>query len=104
MRQFEKQRDGIDTVILGDSHAKWGLDPSVLGDAFNLALPGESYAETYYVLEHLVKSSPGAPRFVILQADLHSFNGYNRNQFAFAHHYADFVDYIDIGWRRGSKP
>lgn len=100
-RQFEAERDSVDTLILGDSHAKRALYPSVLKNAFNLAIPGENYIETFYVLRSLIDDANLEIRTVILPIDLHSLSSWNIDGFAHVHHYASFVDYFEIGWRRG---
>jgi hypothetical protein len=102
-RQFKEERHGIDTLVLGDSHAKRGVYPRILKRAFNLAIPGQTYAETYYVLKSHIELGEIDLRHVILQADLHSFSSWGLDRFPLAHLYAPYVDYFEMGWRRG-KP
>jgi len=103
-RQFEElpsdDRERIDTLILGDSHPKRGLYPSVLGDAFNVSIPGENYTETYYVLKSHILDESLDLRIAILPVDLHSLSSWNLDGFAHVHHYAPFVDYLEVGWHR----
>lgn len=46
--------DGYDNIIIGASHARSAIDPAMLdkvGDnAFNLAIPGETVTDSYYLL------------------------------------------------------
>lgn len=101
-RQFDEARGGIDTLILGDSHAKRGLYPSVLGDAFNLSIPGQKYTQTYYVVRSQIEDGSVDLRIVILPADLHTFALWNTDNFAFVRYYAPIANYLEIGWHRGA--
>lgn len=101
-RQFEQESADLETLILGDSHPKWGLYPREVGRAFNLALPGQQYAETYYLLKSQLERDDFDIRRVVLQADLHSFAARGLDRFPLAHFYAGTVDYLEMGWRRGS--
>ncbi|MGN1213739.1 MAG: hypothetical protein ACI4TR_02480, partial [Bacteroidaceae bacterium] len=43
----------IETLVLGNSHTYYGVDPSVLGShAFSLAMPSQTYRYDYYLLTH----------------------------------------------------
>lgn len=43
----------VETLILGNSHAFYGINPSMLGKkAFSLAQPTQSYRYDYYLLRH----------------------------------------------------
>jgi hypothetical protein len=103
-RQFEEVRDDIDTLILGDSHPKRGVFPSVLGNAFNLSIPGENYIETFFVLKAQINDERVELRTVILPMDLHSLSSWNLDGFAHVHHYSRFVDYFEVGFRRRQLP
>ena len=45
--QYDAVRPTVRTLILGDSHAKWGILATELDDAFNLALGGQTARESY---------------------------------------------------------
>lgn len=87
---------GIDTLVLGDSHALSGVDPPLLGSAYDLALPGQ-----FPPLVHAVLASEldGIER-VVLQADLHTFWPHPQSWFALRY-YAPFTDFVSLGRQRG---
>ena len=99
--QYDVVRDTVHTLILGDSHAKLGIAATQLDDAFNLALDGQTAAESYYVLRSELRDPAVHLRTVILQADYLTFSGWQAGGFGYRHWYADRVDYLEIGRRRG---
>ncbi len=99
--QFHENRDGLETLILGDSHSKWDVDARRLNAAFNGALPAQSYMEAYYLLRSHIERGWIDPRFLIIGVDLHSFVKRPGSRWAFLHFYARHVDYLEEGWRRG---
>lgn len=102
-RDFKENFVGVDTLVLGDSHSKWGAHSATIGNAFNLALPGQNYAESYYLLRSYMEGGLIDVRYVVLQADLHSLSSTQLEHWSFLHYYASHVDYLEIGWQRG-KP
>lgn len=44
-------------LLMGGSHIKSGLNPKYIDDSQNIALPGETYFDTYYKLKYLVSNS-----------------------------------------------
>ena len=46
------RHDSIQTLILGNSFSYEGIDPNMLSDAFNLALPSQNPEHDAYLLEH----------------------------------------------------
>jgi len=87
---------GIDTLVLGDSHALSGVEPPLLGAAYDLALPGQ-----FPPLVHAVLASEldGIER-VVLQADLHTLWPHPQRWFALRY-YAPFTDFSTLGRQRG---
>ena len=51
LRQFREIETPVNTLALGDSHVKWGIQPKILAGSFNFAMPGERYVETFYRLQ-----------------------------------------------------
>lgn len=49
---------GKKTVIVGDSHPMFALDPAHLGEAANVAQTSEPYYITYWKLKKLIKDNP----------------------------------------------
>ena len=43
----------VETLVMGNSHCFYGINPSLLGDyAFSLAQPSQTYRYDYYLLKH----------------------------------------------------
>jgi hypothetical protein len=99
--QYDQVRERVKTLILGNSHAKWGIAASELDDAFNLALGGQTAPETYYVLRSELEDPAVDPRTVILSVDALTFSDWRGRALPFRYWYAHRVDYLAIGWQRG---
>ncbi|MBW2266950.1 MAG: hypothetical protein JRH16_00140 [Deltaproteobacteria bacterium] len=95
LQQFESLREQVDIVALGDSHVKWGIEAEAIPGAFNFALPGESYVQSYYRLRSLLDDEGQVLRAVVLPADPHSLARHSDHQFR--HYYAAFVDPFELG-------
>lgn len=102
LAQFEAMRDRVAVVGLGDSHVKWGLAADEIPDAFNFAIPGESYALSFYRLQSLLDDEGLALRAVVLAADPHSLERKRRPDQPFLHYYAGFADLHAIGRSEGA--
>ena len=74
---------------------KWGIEAGAIPGAFNFALPGESYVQSYYRLRSLLDDEGLELRAVVLQADPHSL--VRRSDWEFRHYYAGFVDPFELG-------
>ncbi len=99
--QYDAVRDTVHTLILGDSHSKYGIAATNLDDAFNLALNGQTAPETYYVLRSELQDPAVDLRWVILPADALTFSSWQAGHLGIRHWYAGRVDYLEIGRRRG---
>ena len=100
LRQFREIETPVNTLALGDSHVKWGIQPKILAGSFNFAMPGERYVETFYRLRSLLEQ--GLPvQTVVLGADPHVLAERPNRPIALAQYYSWFVDYPAQGWRRG---
>jgi hypothetical protein len=99
--QYDAVRGGVHTLILGSSHAKWGIAADALEDAFNLSLGGQTAPESYYVLRSELADPTVDLHTVILPADSVTFSDWQSGVFGYRHWYAPRVDYAAIGRRRG---
>ncbi|MEO6095373.1 MAG: hypothetical protein ABIW76_06755 [Fibrobacteria bacterium] len=78
--QFRSGGTGAETLICGDSHAAYDLNPEFLPGAFNYALPSETLEQTYFKLRTALPLMPGIKR-VLLPLDLHTFSNYRKGQY-----------------------
>jgi hypothetical protein len=99
--QFNEYRAGLKTLILGDSHSKWGVDARLLDSAFNVSLPGRVYMQDFYLLRSFLDRGLIDPQFVILGLDLYSFTERPLGQWGFLRFYTRYINYVEEGWRRG---
>jgi len=93
----------LEWLILGDSHAKCGIDPRLLPAAFNLATLGSHYHHSYYRLQHFLEREGGSARFVILPMDTHSL-AWQRERMEDGAYWARYLDYPQLAWRTGRLP
>ncbi len=100
MRQYDLLQGELDTLIFGDSHALSGVEPDLLGAAFDLALPGQYPASVYALLAAKLAESDSRVERVVLQADLHTFWPHPQ-KFALLRYYAPVTDFLVLGWQRG---
>lgn len=69
-RYLEAEYQGIETLILGDSHTKY-LNEVILPNSENLSYEGDSYKEVYYKLKYFTKFND--IQNVILGVSYHNF-------------------------------
>lgn len=100
-RQYAQWRERVDTLVLGDSHPKWGVAPELLERAFNLAMPGQTPDETYATLKREVEDSRAKVRRVVIGADATFLSGWQQDVWLFNFYYARFQDFLEVGWVRG---
>jgi len=99
--QYEPLREAVRTLIVGNSHAKWGIASPDLDSAFNLSLDGETVPETYYILRNQLDDPALDVRVVVMAADPVSFSYWRRRGMSARYWYAPRVDYLAIGRERG---
>lgn len=99
-QQYDAVRESVRTLIVGDSHAKWGILAGDLEDAFNLSLPAQTTPETYYVLASEVERPEIDLDWAVISADALAFSGWQAGERVYLHWYAPRVDYLAIGWQR----
>ncbi|MCK4836825.1 MAG: hypothetical protein KAT17_09315 [Candidatus Aminicenantes bacterium] len=87
------------TLILGDSHAAFALDPDIIGKAVNFSSYGESYIHNYYKLKYALKHNSSI-KVIILPIDIHSFSDFRKDRIHFTLNWYRFIDFIDLGWHK----
>lgn len=55
----------VEILMIGDSHIKSSLDPSLIDHSRNLANSTENYFCTYYKLRYILKANPGVKKVII---------------------------------------
>ncbi len=93
-------RPVIDLLIMGDSHAKCGIDPRLLDGAFNFATLGALYLHTYSRLKHLLEDEQQAVTRLLIPMDSHSL-AWQRKRLHEADYWAQYFDYPKLAWRSG---
>jgi len=94
-RQFHDRAAPVDLLILGDSHAKSGVDPRLLDGAFNFATLGGLYIHNYYLLRHLIEDEGLKPRAVLLPMDTHSL-AWQRGRIEERYYWARHFNYAEL--------
>lgn len=98
--QYAELRGEVDTLIFGDSHALSGVDPDVLGAAFDFGLPTQFPPKVYGLLAAKIAEPDVQIERIVLQADLHTFWRHPETGFQLRY-YAPVVDYLALGRQRG---
>jgi hypothetical protein len=99
--QFARAPDRIDTLLVGDSHMMFGIRASKLENAFNLAVPGQMYTETFYTVKSYLAREDIDVRTVVINADPSAFEEARLENWIYQHEYVHYVDYLRIGADRG---
>lgn len=96
--------DGVESVIVGDSHTAWAIDDAGVPGLRNVSLNAEGYKYTYRKLQHLLRSEPQIRR-VYLAFSYANLSAYyddyvtGANFRFYADHYLDLLsisDYIEL--------
>jgi hypothetical protein len=66
---------GVDSVILGDSHTAWAINDAGMAGVRNVSHNAEGYKYTYAKLRHLLDTEPGIRR-VYLGFSYHNLSAY----------------------------
>ena len=90
----------LEWLILGDSHAKCGIEPRLLPNAFNLSTLGSHYYHSYYRLKHFLEQEGGSAAFVVLPMDTHSV-AWQRKRMEDGAYWSQYIDYPQMAWRTG---
>lgn len=65
----------INRLIVGDSHAKLGINDSIISKSLNIAQFSESYLYTYYLLDEILKTNKNIDT-LLLSCSYHNFAKY----------------------------
>jgi hypothetical protein len=72
--------EGIDVLILGDSHIEAAIDPALIPGSRNVAISAEPFMASYYKLSRLLDHNPGV-RAVVLGFGPHNLSQFNDEKF-----------------------
>lgn len=93
---FEKNRQHLEIIFLGDSHFQQGIDIQEFGNsAFNLSFGRASYIQSYYVLKHYIRQMPSL-KLVVIPMELHSFSSYKTEGIDTPFFWSGFIDYPEL--------
>ena len=99
--EFHTVEGSTQTFILGDSHAKCGVDPRLMDKSFNLATLGASYLHTYSRLKALLDDKTVSLRRVLLPMDTHSL-AWQQSRMEDVAYWAHYVDYGTLTLKTGN--
>lgn len=93
--QYIEEGHTASILVMGDSHAKHGIDPEIIGSCFNYAGLGENYLQTYFRLNKLIEDPTFSASVILLQIDLHSFLTLT-NRIGNEFHWKNYIDFIKL--------
>ncbi|MDQ1255811.1 MAG: hypothetical protein QG656_405, partial [Candidatus Hydrogenedentes bacterium] len=100
-RQFYEQIESVETLCIGDSHAGTSINWTKWPNLFVFWSAGETYAHHYYKLRAILEDPRNRVRRVIASIDPHSLSWRVPAEFREPGYWVKFVDYLELGWRRG---
>lgn len=103
LRDFEKNKEDVRTLFLGDSQILSALDAELFnGGAFNLSFYGANYIQSYYILKRYIDLMPKI-KILILQVSLHSFSSFRSDRISEPLFWNRFIDYAELSEVKGSS-
>lgn len=103
-KQYEQLDTDVRILILGDSHSGRGIDPDLIGGAFNFSSYGENYTQTYFKLRRLLNDDLVDLEAVILPIDLHSFSSFRADRFRDPYYWEKYINYVELGRFKDDLP
>ena len=82
-------------LIMGDSHLKTALDPSVLPESSNVCSGAESYVMTFYKLKKLIRENPQINE-IFLSFSYNNFSAYQELRLNGSKAKSQFIRYYEI--------
>ncbi|GEM_PF-2477411 len=96
LNDFVTQKEKIETLYLGDSHFRRGINSELLPDAtYNLSFLNSSYISSYYILKYYIDQMPRL-KIVVLPLDYHSFSSYRIKDTMNSIFWDRYVDYSEL--------
>jgi hypothetical protein len=103
LRSFERQKDKIEILLLGDSHFLIGIDSQFFKTpTFNLSSLGANYIQSYYLLKASLNKLPSL-KVLILPLDLFSFSSFRSDRITNPVFWNQFLDYRQLSEIKGLK-
>lgn len=90
-------KDNLDTIVLGDSHATLAINPTLLPNTFNLSSPSETYHLTKIKVSYLLKNYSSIQTY-ILPIDVHNFSNYRANLEVDLNYWSNFMSISDFNF------
>ena len=94
-KQFVQHPKTITTLILGDSHSQFDIDPSGFGNSFNFASANGSPIHNYYKLKYVVDHGYQVQN-VILPLDFHTFSSAYFDEPANSWYWKKYIDFNEF--------
>lgn len=89
-----------DLMVAGDSHARFAVEPSLLGRVMNVAVPGEHYVKDEFRVPWLLDHGTRGCGAVLLPYDAASFSSFKTDSFEPEQVWGRYVDYLELARRR----
>jgi hypothetical protein len=89
----------INYAFFGDSHARNGVNPSVIGNSFNFGTSAENYIETYYKLKKIIEVDNIKIDTAIFEVDLITFSSLLTDKtriFDDLYYFHNFVPFAEV--------
>ena len=102
-REFYRYDGRLEYLVMGDSHSQYGINPRVIGHAFNFSTAGENYVQTFFKLRFILDHTDKKIETILLPLDVHSFSSFRAGRLGLTYYYwVKYIDYIELGRRHGT--
>lgn len=104
LKQYSNFKGNIDTLIFGDSHATYALNPKYFKKSFNLSNPGEDYIQTYFKFKSILKGKSINKEYknIILPIDPNNFLKRRLSRTEDELFYKNIMNYFSLGINTGN--
>lgn len=88
------QSSNFNILIMGDSHAAYGLNPTFINNSFNFANPLESYDQTFFKLKKIIFEKNIS--IILIPFDYHSFSDYRSEKYKDIWYWSNYLNYSEL--------
>lgn len=99
---FEKNKNNIEILFMGDSHGNCSVNPEYIENSFNFSTVGENYEQTYYKFRNIINEVPKLSTIVI-PIDLHSFYNYRKNPYSDVWYWKKYLSFQELNIQTGKN-
>jgi hypothetical protein len=102
-REFYRLQEDFKYLLLGDSHFQNGVNPMILGNAYNFSSANENIIQSYYKLKYIIEKSDKELDYILLPLDLSTFNSIRSDRFKYHAYWIKYINYYELARHKKDK-